>query len=134
MIRVVIDTNVLVSALVNPNGAEAAVMFSVADKGLAWCVSPPILSEHGTVLHRRKFTRLNQTYIAALLTLAGDSELLNPSFSLALSPHESDNRFYECARAARADYIVTGHRRHFQSALPPTKIVNARQLLDSLKK
>jgi len=39
--------------------------------------------------------------------------MVTPTTRLEISKHDSDNRFYECADAARADYIVTGNARHF---------------------
>ena len=51
---------------------------------------------------------------------------------LKISGHEEDNRIYECAVAAKADYIVTENTRHFKKPYKLTKIVNARQLLKLL--
>ncbi len=52
---------------------------------------------------------------------------------LKLSPHEADNRIYECAAAAKAHYIVTENTRHFRKPHAYTKIVTARQLLKILE-
>ena len=51
---------------------------------------------------------------------------------LKISSHDDDNRIYECALAAKADYIVTENTKHFKKPYKTTKIVNARQLLDLL--
>jgi putative PIN family toxin of toxin-antitoxin system len=134
MIRVVVDTNVLVSALIKAHGAEAFVLSLVAEKTLSWCASPSILAEYGAVLGRRKFVHLSETYVTALLKLAGEAELVTPSFVLKESPHEPDNRFLECAEAATADYLVTGNLRHFPTQWKKTRIVNARQLLQAVNK
>jgi predicted nucleic acid-binding protein len=53
-------------------------------------------------------------------------------FPLAISEHESDNRFYECADAAEADFIVTGNRKHFVKAHKNTQILTGRELLQML--
>lgn len=132
--KVVIDTNVLVSALINDHGLEALVLFAASDEEFTWCVSPAILAEYETVLQRPKFSNVPPSYIRNLLDLAAQAQVVVPSIMLNISPHDGDNRFYECAAAARADYIVTGNARHFPQDLPPTRIVNARQLLDNLKK
>lgn len=131
--KVVIDTNVLVSALLKANGSEAGVLFAVADKKLTWCVSPAILDEYAAVLHRPKFSKIPAAYIATLLAHAAKAEVFVPKASLKVSRHEEDNRFYECAEACQADYIVTGNAKHFPEDLPPSKIVNARQLLAVVK-
>jgi len=46
--------------------------------------------------------------------------------------HEPDNRFYECADAAQAAFLVTGNLKHFKKDYQATRIVNARRLLDLL--
>jgi uncharacterized protein len=131
--KVVIDTNVLVSALINEHGLEALVLFAASDEEFTWCVSPAILAEYEAVLQRPKFSKVAPAYIRHLLDRAAQGQVVAPSITLNISPHEGDNRFYECASAARADYIVTGNARHFPEDLPSTRIVNARQLLEKLK-
>ena len=59
MTKVVIDTSVLVSALLTEHGAEAAVLDGVLDGKLIWCVSGAILAEYEATLHRPKFGALN---------------------------------------------------------------------------
>jgi uncharacterized protein len=49
-----------------------------------------------------------------------------------ISPDDSDNRLYECAEAAQADYLVTGNTKHFPVEHGSTKIVTPRQFLEIL--
>jgi predicted nucleic acid-binding protein len=42
----------------------------------------------------------------------------------------ADNRFPECAEASKADYLVTGYRRHFPTEWRQTQVVNALELLE----
>ncbi len=58
---------------------------------------------------------------------------VKPGGRLNISVHEDDNRIYECAVAAKADYIVTENTRDFKKPCKTTKIVNARQLLRLLE-
>jgi hypothetical protein len=51
---------------------------------------------------------------------------------LTISDHEDDNRIYECAAAATADYIITENTKHFKKPYKTTRIVSARQLLGLL--
>ena len=53
--RVVIDTNVLVSGLLKQQGAEASVLNLIVDTTLTWCVSRAVLDEYRDVLTRPKF-------------------------------------------------------------------------------
>ena len=65
-------------------------------------------------------------------SLADVAIQVTPTQTLKISDHEEDNRFYECADAAGADYIVTSNTRHFNKPYKTTQIVNARQLLERL--
>lgn len=134
MIRVVIDTNVVISSLITETGAEAAILDLVAEGALTWCVSEAILAEYEETVNRPKFRQINPKRTAAMLSLARSGEFTVVELTLNHSSDEPDNRFYECAQAARADYLVTGNLKHFKKPLPGTKIVNARQLLDALRK
>jgi predicted nucleic acid-binding protein len=49
---------------------------------------------------------------------------------LKVTLHPADDRFLECADVARADYLVTGNKRHFPKSWRQTLIVNARELLE----
>ena len=130
MIKVVIDNNVLVSGILKPNGWEAAVLDLIAEGKLAWCTSELILNEYQRVLITK--LHLPPQPVQYYLLLAKAGPFFVPDVLLAKSPDESDNRFYECAHAARADYLITGNLRDFPSPQGRTKIVNARQFLELL--
>lgn len=132
MIAVVLDTNVIVSALVAPNGNEAGVLSLALQGQLALCLSPAMLAEYEEVLHRPRLKLQPSEIAAVLVNIRGVSRMVQPSETLKISGHEPDNRIYECADAAQADYIVTGNARHFPRPHKNTMIVNARQLLGLL--
>src|ERR1019366_3930180 len=111
--RVVLDTNVVVSALLKPQGREDQVLRLALAGRLLLCVSPQVLAEYSRVLSSPKFK-------------------FQPERILRISEHEPDNRFYECASAAQAAFLVTGNLRHFKEDYQATKIVNARKLVDLL--
>src|SRR5579871_4607906 len=113
MIKVVIDTNVLVSGILKPGGREAAVLDLIAQGKLAWCTSEPILDEYQRVLLAK--LRLPSLPVQYYLSLAKAGPFFVPDIRLAKSPDEPDNRFYECAHSARADYLVTGNLKDFPS-------------------
>jgi predicted nucleic acid-binding protein len=73
-------------------------------------------------LDRRRIARLR-----GLLERAGVK--VRASGRLKISAHEEDNRIYECAAAANADYIVTENARHFTEPYKTIKIITARALL-----
>jgi len=131
MIKVVIDTNVLVSGILKPGGWEAAGLNLIAEGKLAWCTSGPIIEEYRRVLVTK--LRLAQLPVEYYLLLAKAGPFFVPDEVLTTSPDEPDNRFYECAHAARADYLITGNLKDFRSPCGPTKITNARQFMEALR-
>jgi len=129
--RVVIDTNVIVSALIVPGGQEALVLLLALRRQFEMYVSPAVLAEYHDVLRRPRFKRLKTRDVeAALVNIRKVARSVHPTRTLKVSSHESDNRFYECAAAADADYLVTGNRRHFLVGYGDTKIVTSRKFLE----
>jgi uncharacterized protein len=132
MIGVVLDTNVIVSANLNNHGAEAQVLALALNRKLKLHVSGPILEEYQRVLLYPRLKFVTQEVIAFLTLLRSVSKVVRPKRRLRLSPHPADNRFYECAEAAKAAFLVTGNRKHFPLDYKTTKVVNARELLEVL--
>jgi putative PIN family toxin of toxin-antitoxin system len=129
MIRVVLDTNIIVSAAINRHGNQAALIELVAANQITPCASPAILAEYHGVLSRPAL-RLDAacvTHLSALLAAA--TTMLAPTARLSVCSDESDNRFLECAEAAEAKFLVTGNKRHFPKRWRATRIVNARELI-----
>jgi predicted nucleic acid-binding protein len=58
------------------------------------------------------------------------SRQVNPTLTLKLSAHDSDNRIYECAAAGAVDYIVTGNTKHFQQEYRRIRIVTPREFIE----
>ena len=130
MIRVVLDTNAIVSAQLKPAGLEAAVLLLALRGVLTLCISPPILAEYQRVLYKPKLKFHPRRVEAVLLDIGATSRLVHPTRVLAIASHEPDNRFLECVQAAKADYLVTGNKKHFPKQWDSAKIVNAREFLD----
>ncbi|MBI1954785.1 MAG: putative toxin-antitoxin system toxin component, PIN family [Acidobacteria bacterium] len=130
MIRVVLDTNVVVSAHINLEGLEASVLDLVLQKRVALIVSAPVLGEYVLVLRREKI-HLDPLQVEHSLTeIRKISVIVEPTRSVSAAADPADNRFLECADAAKADYLVTGNKRHFPKSWRKTEIVNARELLE----
>lgn len=133
MIRVVLDTNVVVSAVLTRGGSEAHALDLATAGKVRFYVTPAILTEYEEVLRRAKFRRVSPKLINGALDLIRRVAILvNPAMTLAVSRDESDNRFLECAEAASADYLVTGKKRHFPATWKKTTIVGARELVELL--
>jgi putative PIN family toxin of toxin-antitoxin system len=111
--RVVLDTNVVVSALLSPEGSPAQVLALVASGQVALLLSDPILLEYRRVLRRAMF-RIDADRVAQLLEdLDALAEHVLAAPSGPLLPDPDDTKFLDCARTALADCIVTGNARHF---------------------
>ena len=130
MIRVVFDTNILYSVIRQPKGMPAKALDLVVQGLVIPCVSDAVLEEYRDVLLRPELD-LRDRFRRRLLGLFAEVALhVTPGETLHISHDEDDNRFYECAEAARADYIVTGNTRHFTEGYKRTAIVTARQLVE----
>jgi len=131
MIRVVLDTNTIVSAQLKPAGLEATVLLLGLRGAVALFVSPPILAEYQRVLYKPKLKFNPRRAEAVLLDIGAASRLVHPTGVLTVASHEPDNRFLECVQAAGADYLVTGNKKHFPKHWGAAKIVSAREFIDN---
>jgi putative PIN family toxin of toxin-antitoxin system len=129
---VVLDTNILVSAIKSPLGPPAMVLLLVLRGDLTVCISPAVLAEYESVLHRPELKLKAEKVAETLASIRSIAGLVNPTETLKLSEHDDDNRFYECAAEGGADYIVTGNTRHFRKSYRNTRIITARELLELL--
>ena len=112
MIRVVLDTNVIVSLLLS-TGSPKAIFNLALNRAFGWYVSDPILAEYQRVF---SYPRLQIDPIDARRAMAAirkNAQLVKPSIILDVATDEDDNRFLECAQASKAHYLVTGNIRHF---------------------
>ena len=130
MIRVVLDTNVIVSAHLQEEGLEATVFLLALSGTITLCISEPTLAEYEGVLRRRKFS-LDPLRITRLLEkIRRVSRRVRPKGTLTVCPDPEDNRFLACAEAGGADYLITGNKRHFPPHWGKTRVVNAREFLE----
>jgi len=109
-VKVVADTNVLVSALIFPGGAPEAV-YRLAPQGrIDLATSRPLLAELGRVLGD-KFGWEPERAEQALLQLIRVADVVDPEETVEdIEADPSDNRVLEAAAAAGADAIVSGDR------------------------
>ena len=132
--KIVLDTNVLVSGLLSSQGAPAAVLRSVLAGSASLCFDERILSEYRGVLMRSKFG-FNATQVAVLLEFfeATGEPVLTPPLNLSSLPDPADGMFIEVAIAAAADCLVTGNRKHFPAeCLRGVRAVTPRALCELL--
>ena len=107
--KVVFDTNVLVSALAFPGGRGEAALRRIIEEQDALLISRPILDELLGVL-ARKFARDGEELARIAVFLSDLAETVRPRARLRVVADDPDNRILECAVAGHADAIVTGDR------------------------
>ena len=110
--RAVLDTNVLVSALISPGGGSARLLLELRSGAFELIVSPLLLAELRAVLGRDKFRRYvseaeADAYVGLIRTEAAVRADPAPSRE-ALSADPDDEYLVELARDAGADVLVTG--------------------------
>lgn len=105
--KVVFDTNILVSALVFPGGQADAALQRVVDERDELILSKPILDELLGVL-ARKFGRDIEQLSRIAMMLSDLATMVKSGRRLHVLADEPDNRILECALAGHANAIVTG--------------------------
>jgi len=128
-LRLVIDTNVVVSAALNPEGLQRTVVLLAMTKPARWYVSDPIVSEYATVLARPELKIRKSMRQQLVQLIRNHSRVVTPSRLPQVTSDPDDNIFVECADAARADYLVTGNQRHFPKFWKNTKIISSSEFL-----
>jgi len=115
-VRIVLDTNVLVSGLLTPYGAPADVVRMVVSGAVTLCVDARILLEYTEVLARPRFA-FPPGPVHALLDLVVAEGLQVAAEPLVIRlPDPDDEPFLEVALAGEAACLVTGDLTHY----PPT--------------
>jgi len=134
VILAVVDTNVLVSALIAPSGNEALILLAIRQGLVKPSFSQEILEEYADVLARPKFGFAPDEIEALVALLRSQGEEIEKPAPLASNlPDPGDDKFLACAKAASVDFIVTGNKRHFPPrACGAIRVVNAAQLLDRI--
>ena len=110
--KVVLDTNVLVSALLAPESKPASIVSMVLSGKLLLYYDSRIITEYKTVLFRPKFPFQKRDVNILLNTFAriGASILAEPCGIHFVDA--SDQKFFEVAQSASA-YLITGNGRHY---------------------
>jgi uncharacterized protein len=111
-VRAVIDTGVLVSALIRPQGTTGTVLLSLRDGRFDIVYSAEILVELIDVMARPFFRtkyHIESDHITALIYLIRlRGELVIPRSSLHVCRDPKDDKFLEAAVEGRVDYLVSG--------------------------
>lgn len=115
--RIVLDTNILVSAVLTPGGAAHQVVQLVLRGDLQLCVDSRIVAEYREILARGKFGFSASLVEEFLETLLEEAQEILPEPLPGRFPDEEDRVFLEVAVSGGAEALVTGNARHFHAAV-----------------
>lgn len=130
MIRVVIDTNVLVSALLTGGLPEAVVDLAISGE-VQWFASESILAEYEDVIKRPRLAIDFDKAADAMARIRAIVSIVSPAVRVAAARDPDDNQFLECADTAQAHFLVSGNIRHFPEVWKETRIVTPREFIDA---
>jgi putative PIN family toxin of toxin-antitoxin system len=108
--KVIIDTNIVVSAALRDRNPELVIMFVAQQPEFEWIASQEIVDEYIDVLQRPKFRLPNpliqrwQTMFTTLITLIDVQQTVD------FPRDQKDAKFLACAIAANAEYLITGDK------------------------
>jgi putative PIN family toxin of toxin-antitoxin system len=128
-LRLVIDTNILVSAALKPEGLQRTVLVLAMTRPARLYISQAIPAEYREVLARREFKIRRGLRQQLLQLIKNRAQLVDPVRALQVTKDPDDNKFVECADAARADYLITGNQRHFPRFWKKTKVITSREFI-----
>lgn len=128
MIYAVIDTNVLVSALIthNPEAATAKVVRLLLEGNFIPMYDEDIIAEYKDVLHRVKFAILPETadtLISHIIENGMEASRFNFEEPM---PDEDDRVFPEVALSKEDSFLVTGNQKHYPTS---ARIITPAQFL-----
>jgi uncharacterized protein len=111
--KVVLDTNVVVSGLLSPNGPPASILNLVINSKIKLLYDNRILHEYVEVLHREKFGFDTASVDALISFFQSEGEFIAAEPSTIKFKDEDDRVFYEVMTSGQADHIITGNLAHF---------------------
>jgi len=127
--KAVIDTNVLVSALLTPGRNAARILSMVRDKTLVPCYTAGIMEEYREVLSRDKFN-LPEAEVDVLLTGISRRGLMADTVKSSFyMPDEDDRKFYDAAKTTGA-FLITGNPGHYPQE---PSVINPARFLEKIR-
>jgi uncharacterized protein len=125
--KIVLDTNVLVSGLLNPDGNPAIILSLIINGKIKILYDNRIVSEYIDVLNRKKFG-FKPAWIKPIIDfIQNEGEFIAANPISKIFNDEDDKKFYEVAKTGEADFILTGNINHFpkeEQIVTPSQFIN----------
>jgi putative PIN family toxin of toxin-antitoxin system len=110
--RITLDTNVLISSWIVPDGSADQVMQLVRQGDVELVLSPFILDELTRIL-TQKFNLPPSSVEKAVRRIERLSTIVQPEVTInIIKEKQDDNRILECAVSGKVDYLITGDKKH----------------------
>ncbi len=131
MQRIVVDTNILISSLIQHGYPYLIINEFVIENKVLICVSNELIAEYYEVINRNKFSKYPD-FINKAETLLTDIEAIAQKFypetKVDIISDKDDNKLLELASVSNANYIITGNTNDFtMKKYKRTKIVTPRE-------
>jgi uncharacterized protein len=134
MQKIIIDTNVLISALIQKNYPNFIIYNYVLDNLVEVCISDELFDEYLEVLNRPKFYKYPDFISKAEFVLAQletKATKFYPTKRFDVIADNPDNRLLELAVVSKADFIITGNTTDFtMTEFQGTRIVTPKEYWD----
>jgi len=120
--KAVVDTNVIVSALINTNGIPAKILSLILNGNIKILYDNRIIFEYIDVLSRKEFGFPKEMIDDLINFIKHDGEFVNAEYIKRKFSDETDKKFYEVYKSAaigpaehtgEAKYLITGNIKHF---------------------
>lgn len=113
--KVIIDTNVLVSALLlsHEDSATVRLLMMLLDGRIIPVITDGIFSEYGEVLRRKKFRFPEESVSVLLDEIRKKSRMIKPALSDVELPDENDRPFLDALLTEDETILITGNLKHF---------------------
>ena len=130
MQKIIVDTNVIVSSLIQKSYPYHIIFDLFIEGKILLCISPQLMAEYYAVLTRPKFAQFQDFTVKASVVLALiETKAMRciPSIILDLISDKDDNKILELADECTADFVITGNTNDFTFPVyKQTKIVTPR--------
>ncbi|MDR3001047.1 MAG: putative toxin-antitoxin system toxin component, PIN family [Fibromonadaceae bacterium] len=137
MQKIIFDTNVLVSSIIQKSYPYLIVRELFFEDKLSLCLSASLMQEYWDVLFREKFSKYSAFYFEALDLLEEISDkaiFFSPKTNIDLLGDKDDNMLLELASESNADFLITGNSNDFTiSKYRETLIVNPKNYWENYK-
>ena len=125
-----LDTNVLVSGLINPNGMPAKIINLLLNERITLFYDNRMLQEYTSVLYREKFGFTPELVDSLMDFIKNEGQFVTADPIATQFDDEDDKMFLEVAESAAVDYLITGNKKHFPRN---NMIVSPQEFIDKFR-